>query len=202
MLTSDVDDIKLGGEKLDIAVIFVSIRNFRQMSTAMKPSELVQIVNRYLNITSGCIIRHDGMLDKFMGDVTMGLFNAPFPQEDYVHKAILAALEILEESRPINEEILRVYNKSVSLSIGVNCGPAIVGNVGSTVRMEYTAIGDTVNTASRLEGAAQGGEILVSRAVLRALGDRIIAEPLDRPVKLKGKSDAFEVFKVKGLIEG
>ena len=129
----------------------------------------------------------------------MAFWGAPLRQEDYVMKAVRAASDMAAGSAALAEELERQYHRSVSFGIGIHMGPAVVGNIGSPQRMDYTAIGDTVNTAERLEANARGGEIYISRAVADALGARIRTSPLGK-IRLKGKEDGFEVLKVEEIV--
>ncbi|MBR5467768.1 MAG: adenylate/guanylate cyclase domain-containing protein [Firmicutes bacterium] len=200
-LLKNKDALELGGKMTDIACIFVDIRGFTPMSELLTPPQVVEILNRYLDLTSRCIIKNGGTLDKFVGDATMAVFNAPLPQEDYIFKAVKTALDMVEESKALSEELQQKFGRTVQFGIGVHCGQAVVGNIGAAIRMDYTAIGDTVNTAARLESNALGGQILISRAVADALEGRIRATSLGNSIKLKGKSEDFEVLCLDGLME-
>lgn len=189
--------IEIGGVKRNVAVLFVDIRGFTTMSEALSPEEIVKILNRYLSLTTECIFDHGGMLDKFIGDATMAIFNAPNDQEDYVYQAVLAGLDMRKKGKVLGEELLAEYGKTVSFGVGINVGDAVVGNIGSENRMDYTAIGDTVNTASRIEGKSLGGEVLISEAVYELLKDRIEVEFKDE-VMLKGKALPVRIYNVLG----
>ena len=195
------DALELGGKMTDIACLFVDIRGFTPMSELLTPPEVVAILNRYLDLTSRCIMQNGGTLDKFVGDATMAIFNAPLPQDDYIYQAVKTAMDMVEGSKALSEELLEQYGRTVSFGIGVHCGQAVVGNIGAEIRMDYTAIGDTVNTAARLESNAPGGQILISRAVADALEGRIKVTSLGDTIKLKGKSAGFEILRVDGLME-
>ena len=195
------DALELGGKMTDIACLFVDIRGFTPMSELLTPPEVVAILNRYLDLTSRCIMQNGGTLDKFVGDATMAIFNAPLPQDDYIYQAVKTAMDMVEGSKALSEELLAQYGRTVSFGIGVHCGQAVVGNIGAEIRMDYTAIGDTVNTAARLESNAPGGQILISRAVADALEGRIRVTSLGDTIKLKGKSAGFEILRVDGLME-
>ncbi|MCQ2518955.1 MAG: adenylate/guanylate cyclase domain-containing protein [Lachnospiraceae bacterium] len=189
--------IEIGGVKRNVAVLFVDIRGFTTMSEALSPEEIVKILNRYLSLTTECIFDHGGMLDKFIGDATMAIFNAPNDQEDYVYQAVLAGLDMRKKGKVLGEELLAEYGKTVSFGVGINVGDAVVGNIGSENRMDYTAIGDTVNTASRIEGKSLGGEVLISEAVYELLKERIGVEFKDE-VMLKGKALPVRIYNVLG----
>ena len=189
----------LGGKEFDIAVLFVDIRGFTTMSEALPPATVVEILNRYLTLTTRCIMRYHGTLDKFVGDCTMAFWNAPLPQEDPAYLACCAAMDMVKESKALGDELKEKYGRTVSFGVGVHMGPAVVGNIGAPQRMDYTAIGDTVNTAARLEANAPGGTVLISRAVADALGNRARVTSLGGTIKLKGKAEGFEILTLDAL---
>ena len=191
---------ELGGHRREIAVLFVDIRGFTTMSESLQPEEVVGILNDYLSMVAECIFKHHGMLDKFIGDAAMALFNAPTDQEDYAYEAIATAYDIVQRSEELSKGLLAKFGKTISYGIGVNIGPAVVGNIGSNFRMDYTAIGDTVNTAARLEANAKPGEVLISQNLKDRLDDRIVAEDAGM-MKFKGKSKEMNVYRLKGLKE-
>ena len=193
------DALELGGKMYDIAVLFVDIRGFTTMSESLDPQTVVEIINRYLTLTTECIMRHHGMLDKFVGDCTMAFWNAPIPQEDPVYLACCAAMDMVVGAKALGDELQERFGRRVDFGVGVNVGPAVVGNIGAPKRMDYTAIGDTVNTASRLESNAPGGKIFISRAVADALGDRAKVTSLGSSIKLKGKAEGFEILTLDEL---
>lgn len=189
---------RLGGERRDIAVLFVDIRGFTTMSEKLPPEQVVEILNEYLNLTSQSIFNNQGTLDKFIGDATMAVFNAPVDLDDYVYKAVCAALDMRKGAEMLEKKLTEQFGSSVQFGIGVNCGPAIVGNIGSEKRMDYTAIGDTVNTAARLESNAKRGEILISETVYERLKERIEAEPVGE-LSLKGKEQKILTYRLLGI---
>lgn len=191
-------EIVLGGENRHIAVLFVDIRGFTPMSESLEPEQVVEILNEYLNLTTQSIFKNGGTLDKFIGDATMAVFNAPFDLDDYIYRAVCTALDIAAGSDELEKKLMERFGKSVSFGIGVNCGQAVVGNIGCEFRMDYTAIGDTVNTAARLESNAKRGQILISSDVYEAVKDRIEATEIG-VIPLKGKKDGAFVYEVNGL---
>lgn len=193
-------EIRLGGENRHIAVLFVDIRGFTTMSESLEPEQVVEILNRYLSLTTKAIFDNAGTLDKFVGDATMAVFNAPFDLDDYIFKAVCAAYDIAAGADAIEAEMMERFGRTVGFGVGVNCGTAVVGNIGCDVRMDYTAIGDTVNTAARLEANAKRGQILISEAVYEAVKDRIEVEPVGN-IPLKGKTQDVMVYSVK-RVEG
>lgn len=191
-------ELKLGGENRDIAVLFVDIRGFTPLSESLLPEQVVEILNSYLELTTSCIFRHGGTLDKFIGDATMAVFNAPFDTEDYVYKAVLTAWDIARGGDEIEKRFSERFGKQVGFGVGVSCGPAVVGNIGCDFRMDYTAIGDTVNTAARLEANAPRGKIYISSEVYERLKGRITAEEVGE-IPLKGKSQSVCVYSVTSV---
>ena len=192
-------EITLGGENRDIAVLFVDIRGFTTLSESLKPEQVVDILNGYLELTTESIFRHGGTLDKFVGDSTMAVFNAPFDTTDYIYKAILTAWDIVQGGKRIEKEYLKRYGKEVGFGVGVNCGPAVVGNIGCEFRMDYTAIGDTVNTAARLEANAPKGTVYISDTVYEQVKDRIRVKEVGK-IPLKGKKNGVFVYSVVEVI--
>ncbi|MCQ2502348.1 MAG: adenylate/guanylate cyclase domain-containing protein [Saccharofermentans sp.] len=201
ILKEGTDSLKLGGKTVDIAVLFVDIRGFTTMSERLSPEEVVHILNQYLSMTSACIENHGGTLDKFIGDATMAFWGAPIADEDSVYHACQTALDIVAGAEALSAKLKEEINEEIHVGIGVNYGPAVVGNMGSERRMDYTAIGDTVNTSARLEANAPASTVYISRAVADKLGDRMRYEPLDKPIKLKGKADGFEILRLIGTEE-
>ena len=187
--------INLLGEKRDVSVLFVDIRGFTKMSESMEPEDVVSILNEYLGLVTDCIFKHGGMLDKFIGDAAMAIFNAPTDQDDYIFESVATAYDIAKGSEELSKKLLEKYGKTVSYGVGVHCGKAVIGNIGCKTRLDYTAIGDTVNTSSRIEGKAQKGEVLLSKEVREALGDRIVVEDAGF-LELKGKTEPVNVFRL------
>ena len=191
--------IVLGGESRDIAVLFVDIRGFTPMSESLEPEQVVEILNEYLQLTTESIFKNGGTLDKFIGDATMAVFNAPFDLDDYIYRAVCTARDIAAGSQELEEKLMKRFGKTVSFGIGVNCGRAVVGNIGCDFRMDYTAIGDTVNTAARLESNAKKGQILISEYVYEAVKDRVEVTEIGE-IPLKGKSKGVFVYQVDKVL--
>ncbi len=187
--------IKLGGENRDIAVLFVDLRGYTTVTEILEPEQVVEILNNYLNLTTNAIFKNKGTLDKFVGDATMAVFNSPFDLEDYEFKAVCAAMDIVEGGAALEEKLMKEFGRTVGFGVGVNCGPAVVGNVGCEWRMDFTAIGDTVNTAARLEANAKKGQVLISDEVYNRVKDRVEVEEVGK-IPLKGKSKGVFVYSV------
>lgn len=187
--------IKLGGENRDVAVLFVDIRGFTTMSEVLEPEQVVEILNQYLNLTTNAIFKNRGTLDKFVGDATMAVFNSPFDLDDYEFRAVCAAMDIVAGGAALEDKLMKEFGRSVGFGVGVNCGPAVVGNVGCEFRMDFTAIGDTVNTAARLEANAKKGQVLISDVLYERVKDRVEVEEVGE-IPLKGKSKGVFVYSV------
>lgn len=190
--------LALGGEKRQITAFFLDIENFTHLSEGLSPQEVVKLINTYFDALSKVIMEQGGTVDKFEGDAIMALFGAPVPSLDHAEKACRAALAIREKMDELNASTGRTLN----VRIGLATGDAIVGNMGSEERFDYTAMGDTVNTASRLEGANKfyKTRILVTEATAKS-APAIFFRPVDT-VCLKGKDQALKIYEVLGTQEG
>ncbi len=195
------DALRLGGKAEEIAVLFADIRDFTAMSEKFSdnPEAVADILNRYLKMTSKCVRDYNGTLDKFVGDQIMAFWNAPIAQEKAANLACLAALYMLSNLPALKREVKSAYGVEITFGIGIHWGKAVVGNIGSDIRMDYTAIGDTVNTAARLEANAPGGKIYISRNLLDMLGNGATAKPLEKTLTLKGKTEEIEIFELISL---
>lgn len=193
-------DMHIGGVKKDIAVLFVDIRGFTSLSENMEPEQIVEILNKYLTLAANAVAKNNGTLDKFIGDAAMAVFNSPLDLEDYEYKAVCAAWDLLSSAHALNDFCEKQYGKQVAFGIGIHCGKAVIGNIGCESRMDYTAIGDTVNTASRLEGAAAPGQILISAEMKERLGTRILTS-FAGEFALKGKKNKVPAYIIEGISE-
>ncbi|MCL2603078.1 MAG: adenylate/guanylate cyclase domain-containing protein [Defluviitaleaceae bacterium] len=193
--SSDMADGRIGRKK-HFAVMFVDVRGFTPMSEKLadSPETIVHILNDYLELTASCVFNNGGSVDKFIGDATMALFNGFTPLDDYVYKAVKAAQDIVDGAAALNEKILAEHGFTVGFGVGVHCGYAVVGNIGPHFRKDYTAIGDTVNTAARLESNAKPSQVLISKEVYETLEGRISAQSLGE-ITMKGKG-AIEIFEL------
>lgn len=155
----------------------------------------MQLLNQYLTLTSDCVYRNHGTLDKFVGDCTMAFWGAPLACEG----ACRAAMDMKERSAELGARLEKQFGQLVSFGIGVHYGEAVVGNIGSSRRMDYTAIGDTVNTAARLEANAPASTIYISQTVADMLGERAVVRPLEQKLQLKGQKEPLPVFILQEL---
>lgn len=198
ILKNGEDGLKLGGSRKEVTVLFVDIRGFTTLSESVEPEEIVEILNEYLDLTANCVFDYGGTLDKFIGDATMAIYNAPLPLEDHAMQAVRSAWAMKEKSVALQQKLEERFGKSVQFGIGIHCGPAVIGNIGSKTRMDYTAIGDTVNTAARLESNAKPGQIILSEAIYTQVQDRIAANTLGE-IHVKGKVQGIPIYELEGM---
>jgi len=190
--------LALGGEKKPITVLFSDIRGFTPLAEKETPETIVSLLNEYFSAMSEVIFSFEGTIDKFIGDAIMALWGAPLDVKDPVLKCVKAALKMKERLVTLNAKWAQEGKPQIQVGYGINTGECIVGNIGSEKRMDYTAIGDMVNTTARVEGESGGNQILITESVLAAVGDQLETKKLD-PVQVKGKSHKIAVFEVTGL---
>jgi class 3 adenylate cyclase len=195
-LLSDPENVRLGGARRELTVLFADIRNFSVYSQKSTPEDLVQVLNQHLTLAAEAILAEEGTLDKFMGDSTMALFNTPLPQSDHALRAVRAALAMQNAISELHADIAQ--ENRLSFGVGITTGLAVVGNIGSTTVQNYTAIGDSVNMASRLQAYAQPGQILLNQMAYEQVFDHVVGHQVGL-VQLKGRSEPDLVFKVTGL---
>ena len=188
--------IELGGRSCQVAVLFVDIRGFTSMSEGLPPDQVVGILNRYLGKVTEAIFRNEGTLDKFIGDAVMAVYNAPVDVEDYAVKAVRTGIDIIRSVESLNDELECDFGRRIVCGVGVHWGQAVVGNIGCDYRMDYTAIGDTVNVAERLESLAKPGQVLISAQLYEQVKDRFQADYLGEQ-ELKGRQDKVAAYAVK-----
>ncbi|HEY0944166.1 MAG TPA: adenylate/guanylate cyclase domain-containing protein [Opitutaceae bacterium] len=198
-LVRDPDAIRLGGERREATVFFCDLAGFTDLSEQVSPEELLALINSYLEETSDCLLAHGAYVDKYIGDAVMAVFGAPEPQADHAGAACRAALAVQAVFARLNARLAAERGRALHLRIGLNTGEMIVGNVGSSRKLNYTVLGDAVNLASRLEGANKefGTAILVGEETARRVGDRLALRPLTR-LRVKGRLQAVEVSELVG----
>jgi len=193
------EQLRLGGERREITVLFTDIRGFTTMSEHLNPEALVKLLHDFLNPMSNIIINHSGTIDKYMGDAIMALFGAPLVQTDHPRLACQAALEMVGTLKALNQTWAEQGRPPLKVGVGVNTGPVAVGNMGSDRLFDYTAVGDNVNLASRLEGLNKyyGTSILISDFTAKALENGFILRDVDL-VRVKGKGQGVRIYELIG----
>ncbi|MGH2951686.1 MAG: CHASE2 domain-containing protein [Solirubrobacterales bacterium] len=196
------DDLRLGGVQLEGTILFSDIRGFTSFSETQPAERVVEILNRYLGAMSDAIIDHGGTITAYIGDGIMAVFGAPVEYPDHAERALAAARSMLEQKLPEFNEWLRSTGvDEFDMGIGLNTGPVMVGNVGSDRRLEYTAIGDTVNTASRLEGMTKnsGHQLFVAGSTRSAIGDGTADQLVFvDELEVRGKQATVKVWSLRG----
>ena len=183
--------LKLGGEKRYCTFLFTDVRGFTNLSEKLPPEQVTDIMNKVLTEQVTCIQAHGGMVDKFIGDACMAIFNAPLDIDEHEKRAVACA----QDMRTAIQLLQKTLPEPVAIGIGVNTGEAVVGNMGSDTRFDYSAIGDAVNTAARLESATKevGVDILIGHKT--AKNCKIVLKLL-KPIKVKGKEKKLTIYTV------
>jgi len=202
----DPDKLKLGGENKNVTLLFSDIRGFTSLSESIPPEMLVSVLNEYLSPMTQIVMEERGTLDKYIGDAVMAIFGAPLDVPDHATRACQASLSMLKKLGQINNEWRKRNFPTISIGIGINTGAAIVGNMGANMRFDYTAIGDSVNLASRLEGLNKlyGTEIIISKSTLENLNSSeapFLFRELDL-VQVKGKEEPISIFELVNTFSG
>ena len=197
MIMANPEDTWLKGRKNEATILFFDIRGFTSYSATKDPEVIVEELNEYFEIVTNVIIKYGGYIDKFIGDAVLAVFGVPVHNKKHVERGVLAAVEIQKEllkaGKNKNNKLLS------SVGIGIDSGVVISGNIGTQVKMEYTVIGDSVNIASRLNGLAKSGEIVISRNVFEQVRELVKVEALPLQ-KIKGLSGKVETFKAQDII--
>ncbi len=191
-------DIRLGGVNQEVTVMFADIRGFTTMSETMEPGRVVEILNEYFTRVTDVIFDNGGTLDKYIGDAVMAVFGAPISKGNDAAAAVNSAIQIQRLLIELNRDAGARDWPELRVGIGINTGNAIAGNIGSPRRLDYTVVGDAVNTAQRLMTNAAGGQILISESTAKKLGKTGKTIDLERlpELKVKGRSEAVPVFRV------
>jgi class 3 adenylate cyclase/tetratricopeptide (TPR) repeat protein len=186
---------QIQGERRQVTVVFADVSGFTALSETLDPEEVASFMNECLRDLAEAVYQYEGMVDKFIGDCIMAVFGAPIALEDDAERALLAALSMRSRVELFNKRRRDQLKEPLALHIGINSGTVIAGNVGSDLRMNYTVMGDTVNVASRLEGAATRGQIFVSQSTYRLTAGAFRFRPLE-PIQVKGKREPLKVYEL------
>ena len=190
--------LEKGGELREVTILISDIRGFTSMSERKEPAEIVQMLNEYFEVMVDILFRSQGTLDKYVGDEIMALFGAPVDMPDAPLKAVHCAIEMQKALREFNRTRLAENQEPIKIGIGINTGRVITGAIGSSRTLQYTAIGDAVNTASRLCGQAKAGEIILSENTMRMVAPHVDAIALGE-VELKNRRQPVKIYNVLGL---
>jgi class 3 adenylate cyclase len=185
----------LGGKKTYATIVFSDIRGFTKMSENMSAENVVRLLNHYFSSMTDIIFEHSGTLDKFIGDEIMALFGVPVETQKHAENALFTAMHMIKKTKEMRTFLLRNMLPVFEIGIGVNSGEVVAGNIGSAKRMEFTVIGDTVNTASRLVSAAKPGEIIINESTYELTKNSFKFKILP-PIEVKGKSKKLNIFKL------
>jgi len=182
-------------EELVVTVLFSDLRGFSTVAERMSPRAVADLIGRHLSAMAAVVEEHGGMVDKFAGDAVMAVFGAPQAQPDHAERALRCALAMQARQLELNEDAASRYEPPLFMGIGVNTGTVIAGTIGGGGRLEYTVVGDAVNVASRLQGEAEGGEILATTSTIRAVGTAIDSEPAG-PRQVKGRDRPVDTHRI------
>ncbi len=199
-IMADPGLLKLGGEQREVSSFFSDVAGFTSISEGLSPEELVRMLNRYLSEMSDIILASGGTLDKYEGDAIIAFWNAPLDQPDHALLACRSALACQKRLEELRPEFAETFGHNITARIGINSGPAVVGNMGSQTRFDYTAMGDTINLASRLEGAckAYGISTLIGEKTQTQVKEKILTREIDI-IKVVGKSRPIRVYELIGI---
>lgn len=198
----DADLENLGGTKKYVTVLFSDLRDFTKFSEGHTPEEVVEMLNEYFEVMVGCIERNKGRVNKFIGDAIMAMWGAPTATDEDPFLAVMAAVEMRIELNKLNELRISRGQGPIKIGVGLHCGEAVAGTIGSKSRLEYTIIGDTVNQASRLEASTKafGTDLLLSEELKNVVESLFIIDYAGS-AEVKGKAEALKMFKVKGYMD-
>jgi adenylate cyclase len=192
-----MNKVSMKGEKKDVTILFMDIRNFTDLSEKMRPEELIDFLNRYFSYMVDAIIKRGGVIDKFIGDAIMAIFGAPIAHDDDPLRAVLCAADLIKQLEQFNQENVRLGQQPIFIGIGIHTGEVVAGNIGSSERMEYTVVGDTVNVASRIESLTKKYHtgIIISDTTYKKVMNRedLKLRELDS-VRVKGRSRPIVLY--------
>jgi adenylate cyclase len=195
-------EVRLGGDRKEVSVLFSDIRSFTTIAESMEAEELVIMLNEYFELMVDAVLENKGTLDKYIGDAIMAVFGSPLYLDDHEYRAVQTSIEMRHRLEGFNRDRESRHLKPISIGIGLNSGNVISGNIGSSRRMEFTAIGDGVNLSSRLEGATKqyGCDIVISENTYEPCKDQVWVRELDR-IRVKGKNKSVGIYELVALRE-
>jgi adenylate cyclase len=187
------EQLKLGGEKRYATFLFTDVRGFTSLSETLEPEEVTYIMNKALTAQQKAVQKHGGMVDKYIGDAMFAIFGAPLDLDHHENKAIDCAKDIQRNMEFLNDELIEKGIKPVAIGIGINTGYAVIGNMGSEQRFDYTAIGDAVNIGARLESGTKDAGVDLLIGYNTAIKSDYTLKKLE-PIKAKGKKEPLQVY--------
>ncbi len=190
------DELALGGTRRELSIVFADVQGFTSLSETMNPETLVEVLNRYVGAAAEAMLAEEATVDKFIGDAVMAFFNAPDDQPDHALRAVKAALRMRDEVDALHRQMEKQYH--LNYRIAVHAGEAVVGLVGTKDRLDYTIIGDTVNTAKRLQENGLPGKVIISDAIYEQVKDKVKVSELE-PLKVKGRTKPIAVYELISL---
>lgn len=197
-ILKEPERIRLGGDRREVTVLFADIRGFTSITQRLSPEETVEVLNSYFTLITEIIFRFEGTIDKFIGDAVMCVFGAPISMPGHLEQGVASAMAIQLAIDEVNKIRGARGLVTFKMGIGLASGTVIVGNMGSHTRMDYTAVGDAVNMASRLTDLAKGGDILVGEDVYKSLADKVTATKMES-VSIKGVDAPVTLYNISGL---
>lgn len=202
-ILKNIDNIKPGGERAEITILFSDIRNFTSIAESLEPEKVSEILNEYFSQMIPIISRYNGIINKFVGDALLVVFGDPIPDERHPENAVFCAVEMLKKVDELQDKWIREGKPKLEIGIGINTGVAFVGNIGSEERLEYTVIGDTVNVASRIEAYNRlyGTRLLISESTYGRVKKNITDVIKITSVPIKGKSENIDIYEIIELLE-
>jgi len=196
-LLADPRNLRLDGTQQIVTILFADLSGFTAYSEKIEPEIVFKVLNSYLSLAADAVLAEEGTLDKFMGDAVLAIWNSPDEQADHALRAVRAAYNILRRSVEAHAGLPDPLHH-LTFRVGIATGPAIIGNVGTSDLFNYTAIGDTVNLAQRLQTTAERGEILMLKATYDIVQNAVRAEPLE-PLSVRGREQPVQVYRFTGL---
>jgi adenylate cyclase len=196
-ILKDPEHLVLKGERRDVTVLFCDMRGFTLLSERLLPEEVVLVLNQFYTLMIDTTFKHDGTLDKFLGDGVMAIFGAPIAHGDHAYQAVRAALAMQAGVRELSEARIREGKDAIAIGVGISAGEVVAGTVGTEDRMEYTVVGDSVNLAARLQSEAKPGQTLISRPAYERIRGRIPVRSLGL-LRVRGKETPVEAYEVLG----
>ncbi|OKH44890.1 adenylate/guanylate cyclase domain-containing protein [Calothrix sp. HK-06] len=195
-----LDDAKLGGDRKDVSILFSDIRGYTTLTENLEAEEVVSMLNEYFESMVEAVFKHKGTLDKYIGDAIMAVFGSPLPLEQHAWMAVQTSLEMRQRLREFNHRRHAINKPRIDIGIGINSDTVISGNIGSSKRMEFTAIGDGVNLGSRLESVSKhySCDIIISDNTYKPCQDHVWARELDY-IRVKGRNEPVAIYELVGL---